>query len=140
MTVFTKETFPRDWARTQNNIGLVLGNQAIYASEETRTPLLSQAIEAYHAALTVFTKKTSPQNWAMTQNNLGIALSNQGEHTRGEAGASLLAQAVEAYQAALAVLPKDELLWSSVKYNLFVARRKQEFHHRLNQSNPETPH
>ncbi len=140
LTVFTKETFPQHWATAQSNLGHVLYHQATHADSETRTSLFSQALEAYHDALTVFTKEVFPQNWATTQVQLGNTLRDHGTLTRGETGVLLQSQAIAAYQAALAVLPKDGLLWSLTKYNLFLAQRSQEFHRRLNHANRETPH
>ncbi|QTA79451.1 Tetratricopeptide repeat-containing protein [Desulfonema limicola] len=84
MTVYTLETLPQYWAATQNNLGAALSDQGIRTGGKEGAKLLSQAVEAYRAALTVYTLETLPQYWAGTQNNLGNALSDQGIRTGGK--------------------------------------------------------
>ena len=50
-----------------------------WASGESGTERLEQAVEAYRAALEEYTRERVPLDWAMTQNNLGNALQALGK-------------------------------------------------------------
>lgn len=53
LTVFTKETFPQNWATTQIALGIALNDQGAHTRGEAGVLLHSQAIAAYQAALVV---------------------------------------------------------------------------------------
>ena len=53
LTVYTKESTPLSWARTQFNLGSTLMDHAVRVKGEDRGKLLKEANEAYHAALEV---------------------------------------------------------------------------------------
>jgi tetratricopeptide (TPR) repeat protein len=79
LEVYTRDTFPQDWATTQNNLGNALRDQAGRTSGQAGADLLAQAVAAYRSALEVRTRATLPQDWATTQNNLAKALVATGD-------------------------------------------------------------
>jgi tetratricopeptide (TPR) repeat protein len=108
----TRQAYPEDWARTQNNLGNAYRNRI----RGERAENLEQAIFHYQQALEVRTRQAYPEQWAATQNNLGNAYS---ERIRGER-AENLEQAIFHYQQALEVLtrqayPED---WARTQNNL----------------------
>ncbi|MCL1474718.1 CHAT domain-containing protein [Argonema antarcticum] len=112
LTVYTRNTFPKDWAQTQNN----LGNAYLYRIRGERAENLEQAIGCYEKALQVHTRKQFPQDWARLQNNLGNAYIYR---IKGER-AQNLEQAIACSKRALQirtrkVLPKD---WAATQNNL----------------------
>lgn len=129
LTVRTRESLPMDmdWAMTQNNMGNALSQLQSRTGEEESVRLLSEAIEAYKAALTVITINNLPQLWAMIQNNIGNALLEQGKLTVGEESTSLLVDAVTAYKAALTVRTRKKLPydWAMTQNNLGIALSEQ---------------
>ena len=82
MTVLTRDEFPEDWARTQNNLGVAYWERI----HGDRAENLERAIAAYQAALTVRTRDEFPEDWARTQNNVGVAYANRLGGDRGEPG------------------------------------------------------
>lgn len=68
--VFTSESWPEVWAKTQDN----LGNALQILGKQGDALALQEAISAYRLALEVYTRDSSPAYWATTQNNLGDAL------------------------------------------------------------------
>ncbi|MEM9474778.1 MAG: hypothetical protein AAGA71_05765 [Pseudomonadota bacterium] len=117
----------RLWAAGQNALAVSLQEQGTRTAGEVGASLLSQAVDAYRAALRVYTEDAQPVDWAMTQNNLGNALRNQGIRTAGEDGAALLAQAIDAYRAALRVRTENAhpVDWAMTQNNLGNALRNQ---------------
>jgi hypothetical protein len=69
LTVYTKETHPIEWARTQINLGNAWRDLPTGDKRES----ICRAIAAYQAALTIYTREAQPIEWARTQNNLGEA-------------------------------------------------------------------
>jgi TPR repeat protein len=67
--VYTRQAYPEQWARTQNN----LGNAYLERIRGERAENLEQAIFHYQQALDVYTRQAYPEQWARTQNNLGNA-------------------------------------------------------------------
>jgi tetratricopeptide (TPR) repeat protein len=94
-----RNAFPRDWAMTQNNLGLAL---RVLGERESGTAKLEEAVTAYRAALQEFTRERVPLDWAMTQANLGTALLRLGER---ESGTARLEEAVAAYREACRRIP-----------------------------------
>ena len=109
-----------NWATTQNNLGIALGEQGSRTGGAQGVQLLAAAVTAYQQALEVYTREHLPQDWATTQNNLGIALQEQGSRTGGAQGVQLLADAVTAYQQALEVRTREHLplQWAQTHNNL----------------------
>jgi len=100
-SVFTREAFPKQWAATRINLGVVYsrrirGNSA--QSQET-------AIAAYEDALQVYTLDAFPKQWAMAHGNLAKAYS---ERILGDRGQNL-EQAVHYYKEALKVFTPEAL-------------------------------
>ncbi len=114
-SVYTRDTFPEDWAATQNN----LANAYTYRIRGERADNLEMAIASYTAALTVYTPEAFPEDWAMTQHNLGEAYRNR---IRGEK-AENIEVAIASYTAALSVLTCDAFpeYWAGTQNNLGIA-------------------
>ena len=126
LTELSSPTNPQDWAMTQNNLGITLGDLASRSEGPRAAELLNQAVEAYRSALKVYTREQLPQDWAMTQNNLGIALRNLALRSEGPRAAELLNQAVEAYRSALQVRTREQLPqdWATTQNNLGTRPRR----------------
>ena len=58
---------------TQNNLGIVLGNQGTRTGGEAGKALIRQAVNAYELALQIGTRETLPVQWEETMGNLQIA-------------------------------------------------------------------
>lgn len=93
---------PEKWAMSQHNLGNALQDLALARRDETTPRLLSEAIEAYRAALRVYKQEAHPGRWCATQGNLATALGNLAWRRRGKAAAALSAEAARAYRASLA--------------------------------------
>ncbi len=112
LRVYTRDTFPQDWAQTQNNLGGAYHNRIVGDRAEN----IENAINAYQAALQVRTYEDFPLDWAMTQNNLGNAYRERISANR----ANNIEEAIKAYKAALRVytykaFPK---YWATTQNNL----------------------
>jgi tetratricopeptide (TPR) repeat protein len=119
MNVYTLETFPEDWAATQNNLGTAYQERI----RGERSENLEKAITAFELALQVYTRETFPENWATTQNNLGIIY---GERIRGGRSENL-EKAITAFELALQVrtletFPDD---WATTQNNLGIFYRNR---------------
>jgi CHAT domain-containing protein len=117
LKVFSRDFFPRDWARTQNGLGLAYRDRI----QGSRADNLEQAIKAHETALTVFTAAAYPEDWARTQRHLGAAYADRIRGSR----ANNLEQAIKAHEAALTVFtaaahPED---WARTQRNLGYAYR-----------------
>ncbi|HEX5747415.1 MAG TPA: tetratricopeptide repeat protein [Archangium sp.] len=111
---------PLAWARTQNNLGLVL---ATLGSKERSRARLEEAVGAFRAALEERTRERGPLEWAQAQNNLALALTTLGK--TGEGGAARLEEAVVAHRAALEALPRkrEPLYWARIQNELGMTLR-----------------
>ncbi len=94
LTLADRAKAPKDWAKTQNNLGITLG---ALGDRESGSDNLLRAVKSYQAALEVFTREASLSDWGMTHNNLGGVLLSLGER---EAGTRMLKESVAAYRAA----------------------------------------
>ena len=72
LQVYSKETFPEDWAATQNNLAAAYTRR----TQGNHAENIEQAIAAYQLSLQVLTRESFPAAWAMTLNNLAIAYRN----------------------------------------------------------------
>ena len=68
-TVFTREAFPEEWAKVQNNLGVAYSDRI----RGNRANNLEATIAAYEAALEICNRENFPEQWAQTQANLGSA-------------------------------------------------------------------
>ena len=93
----TRERFPLDWAKTQNNLGLAYTNLASVRDKEVN---LSKAIQSCKDALLELTHERFPLDWAMTQNNLGNAYGDLALVRDKEVN---LSKAIQSYKDALHV-------------------------------------
>ncbi len=110
--IFTRETVPNEWARTQDALGEVYRRRI----RGERAENLDKAIAAYEEALTVMTREAFPPDWALAQASLGLAYLDRLRGDRGEN----LEKAIAAYEAALTVrtreaLPQD---WAWTQHHL----------------------
>ena len=115
LKIYTKDTYPRDWASTHHNIAKSYLDRA----QGTRTDNLENAIENLELALEVFTEKTFPHEWALAQNSLGNAYKDRIKENLSEN----IEKAINAYNLALRVRKRDTAPddWAMTKHNLAVA-------------------
>ena len=115
LSVYTRDTFPEDWAATQNNLANAYSNRI----RGERADNIELAIRYYTDALSVYTPEAFPEDWAMTQHNLGIAYSNR---IRGEKVENI-ELAIRSYTSALSVLTRDAFpeYWAMTQNNLTIA-------------------
>ncbi|MEG3907801.1 CHAT domain-containing protein [Microcoleus sp. w2-18bC1] len=116
-TVFTRESFPKKWAKLQNNLGGAYAHRILGESADNS----EQAINCYQQALLVRTRQAFPVQWAMTQNNLGEVYSGR---VLGER-ADNLEQAINCYQQALLICTCEDFpeQWAMLQNNLGRAYR-----------------
>ncbi|MBN1322741.1 MAG: CHAT domain-containing protein, partial [Methanotrichaceae archaeon] len=93
LKIRTLETFPVEWAMTQNNLAAAYSNRIKGDKAEN----IERAINHYQEALKIYTLEAFPVEWAMTQNNLAAAYSNR---IRGDR-ADNIDLAINHYQEAL---------------------------------------
>ena len=119
LTVFTSQECPKDWAGTQNNLGIAYSDRI----RGERADNLEMAISTYQASLSVYTREAFLFEWAMTQNNLAIAYLYR---IRGEK-AENLEIAISACQAALSVRTHEAFPfeWAMTQNNLGEAYRNR---------------
>ncbi len=115
LEVYTRDSFPYEWARSQNNLGAVYQ----YRIRGERADNLELAIAAFNLSLEVRTRDSFPEDWAMTQNNLGNAYQTR---IRGER-ADNLELAVAAYNLSLEVYTREAFPedWARTQSNLGIA-------------------
>ncbi|MEA5601573.1 CHAT domain-containing tetratricopeptide repeat protein [Nostoc sp. UHCC 0252] len=112
LTVYTRSAFPKDWARTQYNLGNAYSDRIL----GERADNIEHAIAAFTAALEVLTRSAFPKKWATTQNNLGNAYLYR---ILGER-ADNIELAIAAYRVALEVTTKSAfgVDWATTQNNL----------------------
>jgi tetratricopeptide (TPR) repeat protein len=101
LKVYTRERYPMDYGKTQNNLGTAYRT---LAEVEAKAENCKRAIEAYEEALKVYTRERYPMDYGKTQNNLGIAYQTLAEV---EAKAENCRRAIEACEKALEVITRD---------------------------------
>lgn len=99
---YPRQSYPRQWARSQNSLGSLLLAQGMRLREEGEE-LLMASLDAYKLALEVRTKTAFPEDWAATQTNLGNLLCLLGKCSEGRERIELLKASRVAYEAALEV-------------------------------------
>jgi tetratricopeptide (TPR) repeat protein len=119
VNVYTHQTFPENWAVTQNNLGSAYRTRIRGEQAEN----LENAIAAYELALQVYTHEAFPEEWAATQNNLGVAYFDR---LRGER-AENLEKAIAAFELALQVYTRGTFPvdWAMTQNNLGNAFRER---------------
>jgi tetratricopeptide (TPR) repeat protein len=75
LEVYTRQAYPEDWARTQNNLGNAYRNRI----RGERAENLEQAIFHYQQALEVYTRQAYPVECRRTARNLGNLAFEQGD-------------------------------------------------------------
>jgi len=112
LEVYTREAFPEDWSRTQNNLGIAY----LYRIRGGRADNLELAITALNLSLEVYTREAFPEDWARSQNNLGNAYRDR---ILGER-ADNLELAIAAYNLSLEVYTREAFPyeWAATQNNL----------------------
>ncbi|MFK0733939.1 MAG: CHAT domain-containing protein, partial [Gloeotrichia echinulata HAB0833] len=115
LLVYTREVFPFEWARIQNNLAGSYNNRI----RGERAENLERAIDACQQALLVYIREVFPFEWARTQNNLGTAYYDRIKGERAEN----LERAIDAYQQALLVYTREvfPFEWARTQNNLGTA-------------------
>lgn len=115
LTVFTRETFPYEWAKAENNLANFYANRIL----GDKASNIEKSIGAYQKVLNVYTAEAFPYEWAVTKNNLGIAYRDR---ILGDK-ASNIEQSIAALEAALTVRTYDAfpIDWAITQYNLGLA-------------------
>jgi len=115
LEVYTRDSFPYEWAGTQNN----LGNAYRVRIRGEEADNLELAIAVYNLSLEVRTRDSFPYDWATTQNNLGAAYSSR---IRGEE-ADNLELAIAAFNLSLEVYTHEAFPyeWARSQNNLGTA-------------------
>ncbi|NMG83596.1 MAG: tetratricopeptide repeat protein [Methanosarcinales archaeon] len=103
LKVYTLDSFPMDYAATQNNLGTAYRT---LGEVEAKAENCKKAIKAYEEALKVYTLDRFPMDYAMTQNNLGNAYATLAEV---EAKVENCKSAIKAYNESLKVFTKEEI-------------------------------
>ena len=73
--MFKVETYPIDYARVQNNLGIAYFGLGLIKDKETN---LEKGLLAYNKALNVTTFNDYPLDYAQTQMNIGIIYAELG--------------------------------------------------------------
>ncbi|MCZ8055979.1 MAG: CHAT domain-containing protein [Microcystis sp. LE19-12.2C] len=112
LEVYTRDSFPYEWARSQNNLGGVYQDRI----RGERADNLELAIAAFNLSLEVRIRDSFPEEWAMTQNNLGNAYQTR---IRGER-ADNLELAIAAFNLSLEVYTREAFPyeWAKTQNNL----------------------
>ncbi|MBD2552111.1 CHAT domain-containing protein [Limnothrix sp. FACHB-708] len=115
LEIYTRESFPEDWATAQHNLANAYLDR-IWGSEVENKEI---AISIYKKSLEIRSRDFCPQDWAMTQNSLANAYRNriQGKITDN------LEMAIDIYKKVLEVytyesFPQD---WAMTQNNLAIA-------------------
>ena len=93
--VYTRDSFPYEWARSQNNLGEAYSNRI----KGKKADNLELAIAALNQSLEIYTRDAFPYEWATTQNNLGATYRDR---IRGER-ADNLKLAIAAFNLSLEI-------------------------------------
>jgi tetratricopeptide (TPR) repeat protein len=115
-----RQRVPLYWARTQNNLGVVL---EVLGKRETGTGKLEEAVLAYREALKERTRERVPLDWAGTQNNLGNVLEVLGKR---ETGIGKVEEAVVAYREALKERTRERVPLDWAMTQAIAPRRARE--------------
>ncbi len=109
LQVYTRDTFPIDWATAQNNLGAAYWTLAS-TDRQDRQANLEKAIACSKAALQVYTRTAFPADWARTQFNLGHAYNDVQDEKREEN----LEKAIACYESALQIYTRNDfpIVWA----------------------------
>lgn len=124
LEVYTRQQFPQNWAKTQNNLAtaltyqaarssvddvirLALGVRATRSSGDDDVRILAEAVSAYRSALEVYTRQQFPQDWASIQNNLATTLNIWAMQSSGIERLQHLQATVAAQKGALEIYTAD---------------------------------
>lgn len=118
LTVFEKDTNPVEWATAQRALGQVNANSDTYNAIEGKAlnaARLTEASNAFKAAMQVFTKEADPVSWAGLQFQLGDIYTTL--HQR-QGGTLWLEKSVLAHKNVLEVLTEKDnpSVWAQVQY------------------------
>jgi tetratricopeptide (TPR) repeat protein len=111
---------PKDWARTQYNLGLALVEVGARRGASGRADV-EAALAAHRNALSVYSADDSPRLWAQTQMGIATAFMVLSAMESSQAArADDIRHAIETLDAAVAVRTRDQapLDWGSIQNNL----------------------
>jgi hypothetical protein len=118
--VWSRETHPDEWARTQNSLGVAY---LVFSMRQNEPKVVQSAAAAFREALTVFTPDRHPHEWASAESNLASALirSRLGDRSGN------LELAIESFEASLTVFTLDGFPadWAGNQHNLAQAYIKR---------------
>ena len=112
LQVYTREEFPLERARVQNN----LGDAYSELLSGTRQANLERALACYRDALQIYTLEDFPEEWAKTQNHLGSVYAQRQAGDRREN----LEETIACYEKALQVYTRKDtpIEWAMTQTNL----------------------
>lgn len=115
LTVFTRDAFPYEWAKTQNNLGNFYANRIL----GDKASNIEKSISAYQKVLSFYTLEAFPCEWGITSNNLGIAYRERILEDK----ANNLEKSIASLKAALTVRTRGNFPvdWAMTQYNLGLA-------------------
>ena len=126
LEVRTREQLPQDWAMTQNNLGIALGDLAGGPRAAGRRAPGRRPSTPTAAALEVYTREHAAPGLGHDPEQPGHRPPRPGGRVAGAAGRRALAEAVEAYRGRprrstpASMLPQD---WAMTQNNLGIALR-----------------
>lgn len=126
LSLVTAESNSDVWGMIQQNLGAALSLRAkICENPANSGAYLSQAVEAFTAALEFRSKHDLPREWAMTTQNLAVAILEKANVTSGSAGVLLLKQAKDLLLETLTVRTRSEspFDWALTQENLAIVTK-----------------
>jgi len=111
-SVFTREAFPYEWAKAQNNLGNTYSDRIKGDKAEN----IETAIRHYTNSLAAYNRNKFPVDWAKAQNNLANAYADRIEGDKAEN----IEMAISCYQTALEILTHKKFPseWAWTQNNL----------------------
>jgi tetratricopeptide (TPR) repeat protein len=107
LEVFTTESFPKDWAITEINLGQFLDDLGAMTEGSSGIQMLAEAAQAMQGALRVYSYDGQPLIWLSTQNKLGSILYRLSKRAGAAEGERLTHEAIAAYKQVLSVAPSE---------------------------------
>jgi CHAT domain-containing protein len=117
-SVFTRESFPTQWANTQQNLADAYLNriQGDRAKNIEKAIMICEQVLELYKFLKVHMRSTLPEQWAGIQNNLANAYFSRMQGERSDN----IEKAIAAYEKALVIITKSKSPdhWAGIQNNL----------------------
>ena len=126
MDVYARESHPREWSRTQNNLATALVWLA-QVRGDTSPEVLIEAEAAFQNVLLVTTVQAAPADAGVVLYNIGTVQERIGDRLSGDAQRAKYRTASETYAAALDALRRG----GNFSYASDVERRVSPFMNRV---------